>query len=986
MIGKTVSHYQVLEKLGEGGMGVVFKAEDTKLNRAVALKFLSEELSKDRRALERIGREARAASALNHPNICTIYDVDAHQGRHFIAMEFLEGETLKHHIQGRPLGTDEILDLAIQIADGLEAAHSKGIIHRDLKPANIFVTQRGQAKILDFGLAKQVQKGPARSMASMATETAEESLTRLGTAVGTVAYMSPEQARGENLDARTDLFSFGAVLYEMTTGQQSFSGTTTALIHDAILNRAPTAPLQLNPGIPKGLEKIINRCLEKTKEARYQSAEAVLHDLKTLKHETDSRRIAAVQNKPFFDRRRIRWAVASLIILVVLTASGVYLWRRRSHIQWATGQAVSDVDRLLKESWFGNWKNVRDAFRIARRASAYAPHDPLVQKALDWCSKVLTLQSDPPGASVSIKPYDNQDAEWIFLGQTPLPRARIINGFHVLKFEKAGYETVEAVCSSWGGNILRKLDPTGTLPPGMVRVPGRKVEGYGDIPDFLIDKHEVTNRRFKEFMDAGGYRNPKYWKQEFFQDRRVLSWEQAMALFRDSTGRPGPSTWVAGDYAQGKDDYPVSGVSWYEAAACAEFKGKELPTKDHWALAAGFDLGDYDGDGFPTLIYSLCNFHGDGPVPVGSRKGMNAFGALDMGGNVREWCWNQSPQGRFVRGGAWDDALYMYSNESQQSPWDRSPRNGFRCVQYLDRDKVPDAVFQSEKLENPRDFGKEKPVSDSVFNIYRAQFEYDRKELKAVIEERDESPKDWIREKVTLDAAYGGERVIAYLYLPRNVSGPHQSVIYIPGGYAFGGNPSSQGLPDIGLLDFFVKNGRAVVYPIYKGTYERTGDLTGDMTWPTEPYRHAYTELFIKWVKDFKRSVDYLETRPDFDSQRIAYYGFSWGGEMGMIIPAVEPRIKADIVLLGGFGSGYALPEAQEINYLPRIRIPTLMLNGKYDMVFPLETNVRPAFRLLGTPEKDKKLVVYDTDHYIPPKELIKETLDWLDKYFGPVK
>lgn len=339
-----------------------------------------------------------------------------------------------------------------------------------------------------------------------------------------------------------------------------------------------------------------------------------------------------------------------------------------------------------------------------------------------------------------------------------------------------------------------------------------------------------------------------------------------------------------------------------------------------------------------------------------------------------------------MRGGAWNDATYIFNNRSQAPAFDRSPKNGFRCALYLDADRIPEVTFKPAIFTEGIDLYKQKPVSDNVFQAYKSQFSYDKTDLNAQVEWRKESSEDWIQERITFDASYGNERVIAYMFLPKNTPPPYQTVIYFPGSTSVY-QRSSKDLESYREFEwyfpFILKSGRAALYPVYKGTFERRDDDLASIHGGANT--HLYTEYMIQLGKDFKRCVDYLETRPDIDSNKIAYLGVSWGGRIAPVLLAVEDRIKAGVISVGGT-LGLGLSEANSINYIPRVKTPTLMLNGRYDMTFIYETQVKPLFDLLGTPDEHKKLILYDVDHFIPRNELIKETLAWLDKYLGPVK
>lgn len=965
--------YRILNFIAAGGMGEVYKAEDTLLDRIVVLKFLPRDWGADPEALQRFHREAKAASALNHPSICTVHDFGEDSGRAFIAMEYLDGETLSARIKRGPLSSNEAIHFATAVASALGAAHKKGIIHRDLKPGNIMLTSSG-AKLLDFGLAKY-----DRPVA--ANEEAITAFTAEARIVGTLPYMSPEQLRAQDVDARGDIFAFGAVLYEMLTGKRAFERRSSSETVLAVDQEEPQPLRELVKDLPNELVVITQRCLRKQPEERYQCMSEIERELEDcalslgVSSGINLRALALRAKQP-------KVALPSLLVLLIMVSGFAFWIHHVSRVSWARNQAVPQIGKLIDQGKIG------EAYVLAVQAERFIPSDATLLKfwpEVAWSDSINTV---PQGASVYRRNYNAPDSRWEFVGRSPIEKRRFPAVDTRWKFELKGYRTVERATFP-SGILSVTMDEEGKAPPGMVRVEFNAsqsasnpvtlwgIAGFEALPavpvsGYWIDRFEVTNAEFKRFVDAGGYQQPKFWEHEFRKDGHTFSWTEAIKLFQDKTGRSGPATWVQGEYPAGQADYPVTGVSWFEAAAYAEFVGKSLPTIYHWTAAAS-----------PTdssSIIPASNFTGKGPSPVGTYRGMSWCGAYDMAGNVKEWCFNEASFGkRYIVGGAWDDPIYMFNDADGRSPFERSPNLGFRCATYVLTGK--EAAAASPITVQTRNYVSEKPASDQLFHAYKSLYSYDKTPLHPTSEFMRQTD-EWKEEKITFDAAYGSERMAAYLFLPRKASPPFQTVVYFPGAGAvhMRSSANSKYLED---FDFIIKSGRAVMFPVYKGTFER-GDGLKTIYWPNPS--SLYRDNVIAWSKDLGRSLDYLETRPDIDRGKLAYEGYSWGAALGAILPAVETRFKAIVLIAPGFYLQQRLPEVDQVNFAPRVKAPVLMLNGRFDFIWPPGSSQEPMFRLLGTPDKDKRRVVYDSGHDIPRAEMIKETLNWLDHYLGPVQ
>ena len=970
MVGETISHYRILEELGGGAMGVVYKAQDTRLKRLVALKFLPPGLTRDADAKQRFIHEAEAASALDDPHVCTIYDIDqSDDGQVFIAMAFYDGETLKRPIQRGSMSIDDVIAFSSQIASGLATAHAAGIVHRDIKPANIMITSKNEVKIVDFGIAKL---------------STQADLTGTGLSLGTVQYMAPEQFQGQ-VDARADLWALGVTMFEMLAGTRPFEGKTSMEVMNAVLHNSTPSVRGLRPNVPEPLAAVVERALQKKPAQRFASATEMAAAIDACRVQPTV--TMSIKDDTGMLLRAIRRPAVLVPALVVLGALGYVLFSTitaQSRARWAREQAIPEINRLLLADEY------EKAFALSQEADRYIPNDPVLADLLPQIT-AAPLFSIVGAASprVAVKPYASAQAAWRSL-DGPLDKVRLPRGTYRWRVEADGSAPLEFARNVGDIAIQGAAEPLVLLagsetPDDMVPVPARRtavdLNGFATedtvaLESFAIDRHEITNRQFKEFVAAGGYSKREYWKYDIVQDGRKLSFEEAIGLFRDTSGKSGPATWELGDFPAGQAEFPVAGVSWYEAAAYAEFRHASLPTIYHWARAA---LAFTRAAPIRGLIVDASNFGGKAPMAVESSGSLGPYGTYDMAGNVREWCVNESGDHRWILGGAYNDSPYMYVVPYSLPPLDRSATNGFRLARYAANERVaelskPIATFR-------RDFRTAKPVSDEIFEVFKRQFAYTPSPVNAKVESTDSSAPDYVRERVSIDTGYG-ERMTVFVFVPKAGATKHQAMVYYPNLGAFVTQTPPPNLLAASTFDFVLKSGRMLVIPTWKGSAERYDGFIG---LAGDHYLQTFRQRMHEWRQETGQLLDYLSSRPDVQADRIGWAGVSFGSSTMLPVLAMEPRFKAATLILAGLPYRDLLPEVDPANFVPRIKIPVLMLEARYDHLFPVDLSQEPLMKLLGAPADQKRAVLFDAGHGpLPRGQVIQETLAWLDKYLGP--
>ena len=966
--------YALLSELGVGGTATVYLADDLKHDRRVAIKVLRPGLAA-MLGPDRFLEEIRVTAGLNHPHITPLYDSGESGGFLYYVMPAVEDQSLRERLtHERQLGLDDALAITRALADALDYAHEHNVVHRDIKPENILM-HRGNPQLADFGIAGAIERAGG------------DRLTATGMSIGTPAYMSPEQASGDRaIGPRSDLYSLAAVVYEMLAGEPPFTGgTVQALVAKVLVEPAPQLS-RARVGVPRHIEAAVARALLKVPGDRFASAgefaAALAADAGTLDAETTLVEAPMPLATGWRSARWRRLLAGAALVGIAAVAAWFAISAPEDPKAWVRDHAIPEIERFVAA---GDWEN---AWALAKEADARVPGDPEVAKLSASVSIAVPITSEPEGARVFRKAYSAGDDAWTLLGITPLAPARFPRDGSLLRVELDGFRTVLALHDGGLAAMHFTLDKPDPPTEGMVRVTGW-TQDIGGTPtplsDFFIGKYEVTNAEFTRFVDAGGYREKRYWQHPFVFEGRTVSWSDAMARFTDETGRTGPGTWLAGTFPDGQEDFPVGGVSWYEAAAYAQFVGKALPTAHHWTRAhsaGGFNFAAYVLPASNLGAATKTSGAGTaGPATVGQYSGIGPFGTFDMAGNVREWVFNETAGDRALRGGGWDDGEHMaLVSWSARPAFDRTHTNGIRLASYLEDDAG--LTLARTPLPSSASTGAvaARPVSDDVLEVYQRMFDYDRTPLDARIEQV-ETTRHWIRQKISLNTAYAGERMTLYLYLPlaaAQAQPPLQTVLYWPGSGAMSLTSFEQW--STLHIDFIVQSGRAIAFPVLAGTFERREEGA------EAPFTsNAWRDRAVKQVKEVRRSLDYLETRSEIDATRLAYYGYSWGSAIAPVVLANEPRLKAAVLYVPGFWQAWPQPEVSPLTYLHRVQVPVVQLSGRLDTAFPLETHSRPFFEMLGTPAASKRHVVAEGGHFVPRPVLIREALDWLDRYLGVI-
>ena len=1018
--GSLIGPYKLLQVIGEGGMGVVYMAEQTEpVRRRVALKLVRPNLDTND-VVARFDAERQALAMMDHPNVAKVFDAGtSNSGRPYFVMELVKGVPITQYSDEHRLNTQERLELFVYVCRGVQHAHQKGIIHRDLKPSNVLVAEYDHTpvvKIIDFGVAKATNQ-----------ELTDKTLfTQFGQIVGTLDYMSPEQAKLNQLDidTRSDIYSLGILLYELLTGSTPIEkgrlresgleeilrvireedpprpstrlSTSDAL--PALAANRNTDPTKLAGQLREDLDWIAIKAMAKDRADRYQTAEALALDIERHLNcqPIEARRPSLIGRARRFVKRNQFAVVATVLVLAATSSlSTLGIFARHSQVRHAQQQAELDASEAEKKRIEQQSRarthaqrvvipKIHDLIEARRPVEAYLLANEVQDVLADdreymelrqGMTTTVSFHTKPDGTTVSYRDAENPTGPWVVAGQTPLIDVELPHGDPRLRFACEGYTPVETQ-STLQNFFVQQLLSVDRAIDGMTWVTGQEPGHWNQLPEaiatFYIDQYEVSNDEYYEFVSTGGYKNPIYWESlEFVRDGDPIPWNEAVQDFVDASGLPGPSTWKDGRPPVGKGQYPVTGISWFEAMAYAQFRNKSLPTVSHWRWAA-YSL-------VPGITTSLCNFSGQGLSARGEFDGIGRFEVYDMAGNAKEWCLNEFGDGRHcLCGGAWNEPDYSSSYVDHDSSWNRKDTYGFRCVAYLS-DQAPEKKAREPYSPPPRYQGPERHPLDNLTNWYR----YDRNlplNVKVLQTSSVDPAPDYRYEIVRIDAAYNQERFDLHILLPQQVKNSYETVVYVPGMGSF--QRDGQFRLDKNSTGHqyclkLVDTGRLVCIPVLKAAYERGDGTSVAQRWNTAPLQQR--DNMIACCKDVSRTIDYLVTRPDVDAQRIVYFGISYGGCLGPACIVTDSRIDAALLMSAGYWPQEwhdKMPEVDSYQFFPHVKIPVLMINGSMDSIFPVESRQMPMFEDLGS--KNKEHFVVAAGH-LPRPHKVLETMDkWL--------